>query len=338
MKKLNTIELFAGAGGLALGLEKAGFEHLLLNDFDANASKTLIKNRPEWNVICGDIKNINFNDFYGKVDLLSGGFPCQAFSHSGKRLGFQDTRGTLFYEFARAIKETNPKCFIAENVKGLLTHDNGNTIKIILSVFSELGYYVYMPVLLNANNYDVAQKRERVFICGVRYDLKDNIHFEAPPKSFSPTLKDIFYKGNYYNTDVSTIKSFGNQYSKDKKDLFSLIPPGGNWKDLSIEEQKKYLGKMFFSEGGKTGILKKLSLDAPSVTLLTSPNQKQTERCHPLENRPLNVREYARIQSFPDDWDFCGSVSSQYKQIGNAVPVMLGYHVGKYLYDQLIKL
>lgn len=338
MKKLKCLELFAGAGGLAIGLEKAGFETLLLNEFDKNACKTLTKNRPNWNVVCEDIHKLSFIDYKNKVDLLSGGFPCQAFSHSGKRLGFNDTRGTLFYEFARAIKETEPTCFLAENVKGLLTHDNGNTIKVIMEVFSELGYHVFDPLLLNANNYDVAQKRERIFIFGVKKKYKNQFNFKAPTIGSSPTVGDVFKAGEYYSKDVSKIKSIGSLYSKNKEEYFKLIPEGGNWKNLSIEKQKEYMGKMFYSEGGKTGILKRLSYSAPSVTLLTSPAQKQTERCHPKETRPLNIREYARIQSFPDDWEFIGSISSQYKQIGNAVPTMLGYHIGKYIYEQLNKI
>ncbi len=335
MKKISSLELFAGCGGLAIGLEKAGFHHVLLNEFDKNAAATLKLNRPKWNVLLKDIHQVDFTEYKNKVELLSGGFPCQAFSHSGKRLGFQDTRGTLFYEFARAIKETSPMCFLAENVKGLLTHDQGNTIKTITNVFEELGYHVFEPLLLNANNYDVAQTRERILIFGVKKQFKSFFNFNAPPHSKSPNLKDIFFKGSYYKQDVSLINTVGNKYSKTKEDIFNKIPEGGNWKNLPISLQQEYLGKMFFSEGGKTGILKRLSYLKPSVTLLTSPSQKQTERCHPIENRPLTVREYARIQSFPDEWLFSGSISSQYKQIGNAVPVMLAYHIGKSIYSQL---
>ena len=113
------LELFAGAGGLAIGMEQAGFESVLLNEIDAAACKTLRKNRPQWNVVEGDIANIDFTPFHNQIDILSGGFPCQAFSYAGKKLGFEDTRGTLFFEFARAVKETNPKVFVAENVRGL---------------------------------------------------------------------------------------------------------------------------------------------------------------------------------------------------------------------------
>lgn len=333
---ITSLELFSGAGGLALGLEKAGFTTLALNEFDKNACKTLRKNRPFWNVLEGDIHNIDFNSYKDKIDLLSGGFPCQAFSHSGKRLGLEDTRGTLFYEFARAIKEIQPLCFIAENVKGLLSHDSGNTLEVILNVFKQLDYFVFSPVLLNANDYEVAQKRERIFIFGVKKQYKEYFTSINPTKHSPLNLRDIFEKTNYYNQPI--VVSNVVSYSANKKKFFEKIPPGGYWKHLNIEDQKSYMGKMFYSSGGRTGVLRRLSLDQPSLTLLTSPSQKQTERCHPVEVRPLTIREYARIQSFPDNWEFCGSISSQYKQIGNAVPVNLAYHIGLDIIQQIKKI
>lgn len=333
--KYKSIELFAGCGGLALGSEMANFEPLLLNEFDKNACATLRHNRPLWNVICEDIKKINFSEFNNKVDLITGGFPCQAFSHSGKRLGFEDTRGTLFYEYARAIDEIQPKCFLAENVKGLISHDGGRTLDTIVNVFSELGYHIYKPFVVNANDYETAQKRERVIIIGVKQSISNQFKFEIPKKHIPLKLRDVLFKGNYYDCDVNDIKSIGSLYSERKAELFSKISQGGNWKSLTKDEQMNYMGKMFFSGGGKTGILKRLSYDEPSVTLLTSPSQKQTERCHPIQDRPLNIREYARIQGFPDSWEFKGSVASQYKQIGNAVPVLLAYHLCKEIFNQL---
>lgn len=332
---LNSIELFAGGGGLALGVEKAGFHHLALNEFNKDACNTLKKNRPDWNVIHGDIQKISWHEYAGKTHFLTGGFPCQAFSHSGKRLGFADTRGTLFYEFARAIKETSPIGFLAENVKGLLTHDNGNTLQVILNTFEDLGYHIFSPLLLNANDYEVAQKRERLLIFGVKKTIKQYFSFHKPVEYPRLTLKDVLLKGQYYHSDAPTHTDAS--YSENKLRYFSLIPEGGNWKNLPAQLQKEYLGAMFEMGGGKTGILKRLSMNEPSVTLLTSPSQKQTERCHPLYLRPLNIREAARIQSFPDDWIFSGSISAQYKQIGNAVPVNLAYHVCQNIHEQMIQ-
>ena len=131
VRDFTSIELFAGGGGLALGMEKAGFKHILLNEFDKSACDTLRKNRPNWNVVEGDIHKVSFKDYEGKVDFLSGGFPCQAFSYAGKKAGFEDARGTLFFELARAVKEVKPKVFMGENVKGLYTHEKGHTFEVI---------------------------------------------------------------------------------------------------------------------------------------------------------------------------------------------------------------
>ncbi|MFR7476328.1 DNA cytosine methyltransferase [Frisingicoccus sp.] len=157
LKKITGIELFAGAGGLALGLEQAGINALVHVKMDKNCCATLKKNRPNWNVICDDIHNIDFSEYKDKIDIVSGGFPCQAFSYSGKKLGFQDTRGTLFHEFARCINETKPKMFLAENVKGLISHDKGKTFETIINVFVNLGYKVTYKVL-NACYYRIARK------------------------------------------------------------------------------------------------------------------------------------------------------------------------------------
>jgi DNA (cytosine-5)-methyltransferase 1 len=320
-----TIELFAGAGGLALGVEKAGFDTLGLIEFDADACETLKLNRPEWNVIHDDIANISCLDLEeyfgiekGELDLLSGGAPCQAFSYAGKRLGFEDTRGTLFYHYAVFLQKLQPKMFLFENVRGLLSHDGGKTYQTMLNVFEDAGYEIQKQVL-NAWDYGVAQKRERLITVGIRKDLANDLHFEFPkPHDYKPVLRDIL-------KDVPD--SPYTPYGEKKKRIFEMVPPGGYWRDIDPEVAKDYMKSCWFMEGGRTGILRRLSLDEPSLTVLTSPSQKQTERCHPLEARPFTIRENARCQSFPDEWEFCGSIMSQYKQVGNAVPVNLAYEV-----------
>lgn len=323
--KYNVIELFAGAGGTALGFENAGLRHVLLNEIDKNAVATLKENFSiRTNIVCEDIKKINFDKYKGIVDIVQAGFPCQAFSYAGKSLGFEDVRGTLFFEFARCIKETRPKIAVGENVKGLLRHDNGKTLKTMVNVLEELGYHVCYKIL-RAQYLDVPQKRERLIIMAIRNDL--NIPFIFPKeKDYTISLREAL---------KNCPKSDGQVYSKMKYDILKLIPEGGYWKDLPIELQKKYMGASFYLSGGKTGMARRLSWDEPSLTLTCSPAQKQTERCHPSETRPLTVREYARIQTFPDNWNFHGSLCSQYKQIGNAVPVNLSYHVGKCLIKML---
>ena len=329
IRNYNSIELFAGAGGLAIGLEKSGFNAVALNEIDKNACATLRKNRPVWNILEGDISNIDFTE-YKDIDFLSGGFPCQAFSYAGNKLGFEDTRGTLFFEFARAIKEIKPKVFLGENVRGLLTHDNGKTLEAIKSVIQELGYTLIEPRVLKAIFYRVPQKRERIFLVCIRNDLVKYNNFEWPEPFIKVlTLKDALKKGALYSSDCP--ESQGQVYPKRKKEILSMVPPGGCWIDLPDDIQKEYMQKSYFMGGGKTGMARRLSYDSPSLTLTCSPAQKQTERCHPEHTRPLNVREYARIQTFPDDWEFIGSVSSQYKQIGNAVPVNLAHAMGNKL-------
>jgi len=322
----NSIELFAGAGGLALGLEQAGMKCLALNEFDHWACETLRKNRPDWNVVEDDVKNISFSSYEGKVDLVTGGFPCQAFSYAGKKLGLDDARGTLFYEFARVVKETKPAICIGENVRGLLNHEDGRTIEGMVSILDEIGYNVLTPRIFKTIFYRVPQKRERVLIVGIRKDI-DLKMFEFPkPHKKVYTLKDALKKGELFNTDVP--ESIGTKYPKSKKDVLDQVPEGGYWRDLKLELQKEYMGGSFYLGGGKTGMARRMSWSEPSLTLTCSPAQKQTERCHPDETRPFTVREYARIQTFPDDWVFSGSMSHQYKQIGNAVPVNFAKEVG----------
>ncbi len=326
-RKYNSIELFAGAGGLALGLHEAGFNQILMNEFDHDAAETLRRNFKNSNVVEGDVHNVDFTPYKGKIDFLSGGFPCQAFSYAGNQRGFDDARGTLFFELARAIKETRPKVFLGENVKGLLSHDNGRTFKVISEVIDELGYYLVPPRVLKAVMYKVPQKRERIFLVGIRKDFADKVEFHWPsPYHRVLTLKDAFYKGELYNCDVP--ESDGQKYPKRKAEILSKVPEGGDWRDLPEDLQKEYMKGSYNLPGGKTGMARRLSLDEPSLTLTCAPAQKQTERCHPTETRPLTVREYARIQTFPDKWDFAGSLSSQYKQIGNAVPVNLAKAMG----------
>ncbi len=331
------LELFAGAGGMALGLEKSGLKSVLLNEIDSHACKTLRKNRPEWNVIEGDVSKVDFTPYRDTVDVLAGGFPCQAFSYAGKKLGFEDTRGTLFFEFARAVKETNPKVLLAENVRGLLNHDEGRTLETIKDIIADLGYTLFEPRILKAIFYKVPQKRERLIIIAVRNDLADGIDYEWP-SSYNKvlTLKDALKKGELYDSDVP--ESEGQKYPKRKSEILSMVPPGGYWRDLPEDIQKEYMLKSFYLGGGKTGMARRLSWDEPSLTLTCAPAQKQTERCHPEETRPLTVREYARIQTFPDDWVFEGPISAKYKQIGNAVPVNLSFAVGKSVVNLLEKI
>jgi len=322
----NVLELFAGAGGLAIGLEKAGINCSALNEIDKWACQTLRKNRPKWRVMEGDVKDFNFSSFKGEVDVVTGGFPCQAFSYAGKKLGLKDARGTLFYEFARVVTEVKPAICVGENVRGLLSHEKGKTLEGMISILDEIGYNVVTPVqVLKAINYNVPQKRERLILVGIRKDIDIEYNYPMPYKKVY-NLIDALKKGDLYKSDVP--KSKGTNYPDHKKEVLDLVPPKGYWRDLPYDIQKEYMQKSFFLGGGKTGMARRIGWDEPCLTLTCSPAQKQTERCHPEETRPFTIREYARIQTFPDEWEFEGSVSQQYKQIGNAVPVNLAKEIG----------
>ena len=330
LRDFTSVELFAGAGGLALGMHLAGFRHVLLNEMDEMACQTLRRNRPEWNVLEGDVHQVDFTPLRGHVDFLSGGFPCQAFSYAGKKGGLDDARGTLFFELARAVREIQPKVFMGENVKGLLSHDDGRTLDVIRNAIAELGYTLVEPRVLKAILYQVPQKRERLILVAIRNDISQQIQFRWPdPYKRVMTLRDAFYAGELFPVDVPA--SDGQAYPEKKRKVMEMVPEGGDWRDLPEEVQKEYMGASFYLGGGKTGMARRLSLDEPSLTLTCAPAQKQTERCHPLETRPLTVREYARIQTFPDEWKFEGNLTAQYKQIGNAVPVNLSYAIGRSL-------
>jgi DNA (cytosine-5)-methyltransferase 1 len=315
-KQLKVVELFAGAGGLALGFHNAGLSTELLVEIDKTAVSTLEHNKPKWPVICDDIANVDFDGI--SADIVSGGFPCQAFSYAGKKLGFEDTRGTLFFEYARAIKQINPKVIVGENVRGLERHDSGRTLETMMRVLDQLGYDAEYKIL-RAQYLDVPQKRERLVIIGIRKDIDGDIAFPKE-QDYTVSLREAL---------VDVPHSLGQKYTQEKANIMNIIPEGGYWRDLPEQLQKEYMGRSYFLGGGKTGMARRLAWDEPSLTLTCNPAQKQTERCHPVETRPLTIREYARIQSFPDEWAFLGSMSAQYKQIGNAVPVNLAYHIGR---------
>ena len=327
----NFIEVCAGGGGLSCGLIKAGFTPLLLNDNNNDCCKTLKKNHPEANVICGSMDKIDYSSYINKVDLLTGGVPCQSFSQAGLRKGLSDPRGDLMYKFIKILYLIKPKMFMIENVKGLLTHDKGNTIKTIIKALHNCecknvikcdceskSEYNIVYKCIDASKHDVPQKRERVFIVGTIKTTKKQ--FEYPIElSSKKVLKHVLY---------NVPQSNGAKYNETKIKLFKMIPQGGCWINLPENLQREYLGNSYNSGGGRRGILHRLSMEKPSLTLLCTPSQKQTERCHPLEERPLTIREYARIQTFDDSYEFLGSIASQYKQIGNAVPVELARQMG----------
>jgi len=309
---MNFIEVCAGCGGLSSGFIKAGFQPILLNEMDKTCCETLKVNHPQVEIDNGTMCNLRLEKYRNKIDILMGGVPCQSFSHAGLRNGLNDKRGELIVEFNRLVNECEPKMFLIENVKGLLTIENGRVLMELIEMFKNNDRYRIYYKVLNAKDFEVPQKRERLFIIGVRNDIQKE--FEFPMKVENDVrLRDVL-------KDVPT--SGGVEYPEWKRKVLELVPQGGCWVDLPKDIQKSYVGEHVLSlGGGKRGIARRLGMDEYCLTLTTSPCQKQTERCHPLYTRPFTVREYARIQSFPDSYIFCGSISKQYKQIGNAVPI-----------------
>lgn len=310
------IEVCAGCGGLSSGFLEAGFKPLLINEIDKTCCKTLRKNHPGVQIHEGSMVDLDLKPYKGKVDVLQGGVPCQAFSQAGERRGLEDPRGKLIVQFNTLINQCEPKIFLVENVKGLQTHNKGETLKSILSLFENNGLYKVYTKVLNAKDYAVPQKRERILIVGIHSSFSTPFRYPSPNPQ-AVLLKDVL---------VNVPPSVGATYPEKKAAVLKLVPQGGCWVDLPKDIQKEYMGeKGLAAGGGKRGMARRLAMNEHCLTLTTSPCQKQTERCHPLETRPLNVREYARIQTFPDSYVFEGSMAAQYKQIGNAVPVKLAH-------------
>lgn len=357
MKKLPVISLFSGAMGLDLGLEQVGFEVCVAVECDKDAANTIRANRPNLPIINKKIEEVTTEEILkeaglqpGEACLVVGGPSCQAFSTAGSRHSFSDSnkRGTLFRHFLRVVKEVNPKFFVMENVKGILSaaikhrplkergpafppltweEQLGSAFTVIAQELAELGGNVTFD-LLNSADYGVPQKRERVIFIGSldgkKVSMPTPTHSKDPSGEIMPWL-DL--------SSAFTGMSDSHEHpdcNQSVKKFLAMIPAGGNWRSLPEDLQEEAVGAgVYRSWGGRTGFLRRLSWDAPSPALTTSPLSKATFFGHPEEIRPLSIQEFARIQQFPDDWVFVGSKSSRYRQIGNAVPVGLGSAIGE---------
>jgi DNA (cytosine-5)-methyltransferase 1 len=367
-----SISLFAGAYGLDLGLEKAGIQTVSLVEIEPDATKTICLNRPHLSPcavprdICevsaqtlleegGQILGLDRPLRADELDLVTGGPPCQSFSTAGKRGSVGDPRGSLFMDFIRIVDKIKPRFFIMENVKGLLSAPirhrphacrglgfpqlepdemPGAALQVILAEMKRIGYEV-VYALLNTADYGVPQVRERVIFIGYKGD--DSVTLPLPNHSQKGTGKQPKWLTLREGLkDLVDSQPEFVPYSENRLKYLRLLTAGQNWRYLPSELQQEAMGGAYKSEGGKVGFYRRLAWDKPSPTVTTSPHQKATDMCHPDELRPLSVRECARIQTFPDDWVFYGSTASKYRQIGNAVPVLLGEAIGKYL-CQIIK-
>lgn len=344
----DVISLFSGAMGLDLGLIKSGLNVVMGQDFDSSCVKTMKLNGH--NAIAGDIREIQATDLLeatnlsrGETFLVCGGPPCQPFSTAGKRLGINDPRGSLFMDFIRMIDYIKPRFFVMENVKGLMSaplkhlpmserDENdpeqklGTVLDVVLSEFKKLGYKTVYGVL-DAVNYGVPQFRERFVLIGSR----DHEDIFLPIPTHFQTHQNKEYRWSVLNDVIRDLEFDCGEcaaFSEERMNYLKLVPEGGNWRDLPKEVVEAAMGGAYTSGGGKVGFYRRLSYSQPSPTLVTSPVQKATMMCHPTQNRPLSVREYARIQQFPDDWIFSGPLAAQYRQVGNAVPVGLATAIG----------
>lgn len=345
----NTISLFSGAMGLDLGIERAGFAIRACVEMDKWAVET-IKANTDIPVINKDINQVTTDELLrvagiGREDvtLVVGGPPCQAFSTAGRQRGLADFRGNVILQYLRVVTDIRPPYFILENVRGILSaklnavpddykeYDSikdikGSVLEFITAEFKKLGYSISYA-LLDAANYGVPERRERVIIIGhmgSRVPIPSPTHSQKALFATRPwvTLRDAI--GDLeHREDLQYIplRAKSVEYMK-------LLKEGQNWRDLPPELAEQAMGKAYHLTGGKTGFLRRLRFDEPSPTLVTSPTMPATLLCHPTKLRPLSIEEYARIQQFPDDWKFMGRIETIYKQIGNAVPVGLGYAAG----------
>jgi len=352
---MRCISLFSGAGGLDLGISKAGFDIKLSIESDIKAAETLKRNLKDTIVLTKDIKDVSGEEILnltklkkGDIDLVIGGPPCQSFSSAGKMRSLNDDRGNMIFEYLRIIKELKPKVFLFENVKQFSyiqidkskpkpspkerKTDENLVINMLKKEFKKLGY-ILNDAILNSADYGVPQKRERTIILGTLGDNKIDI-----PKKTHSDKNDNLPSWNTLGNAIKTIKNNDEcmVYMYKRKKFLKLIPPGGHWKHLPLNLQKEAMGKKLKLGGGKTGFFRKLSYDKPSPTLCTSPKQPGTDMCHPEELRPLSVNEYAAIQEFPKEWTFSGTTIQKYKQIGNAVPVNLAFAVGKEIKSHIV--
>ena len=338
------VSLFSGAMGLDLGLSAAGLRCVVAQDIDRWCIETMRRNGHL--AIDGDLRELTARDpscrfltdpagvQAADVFAVVGGPPCQPFSTAGRRLGTTDERGQLYEHFVHVVASLRPRFFIMENVKGLASmpagpDDGGPTLlSVIVAEFKALGYRVIHGVL-DAVHYGTPQFRERLVIVGSRDD--EDIFLPAP--SHFPRHQDSALRWRTLGDALRDLDAPGPSASLSPaaKRYLELVPPGGNWKNLPPDIAKVAMGGAYESGGGKVGFFRRLNFSEPSPTLVTSPNQKATMLCHPDELRTLSVREYARIQQFPDDWVFEGKPAEAYRQIGNAVPIPLGRALGQML-------
>lgn len=352
----NCIDFFCGCGGISLGFKRAGFNIIMGIDSDKNAIETYNKNFND----CGvqvSVVDVNGHEILDKlddnisVDVLIGGPPCQGFSHANQwTKNNDDDRNKLVLYYAKHIEVLQPKMFLVENVKGMLSPSKSHIKDEVLKIFDSIGYKIHGPEVLNAQNYGVPQKRERVFFIGTRkgYDFKFPIEHD---KVFNvkEALEDLYdFEMKEDESPIKHKKKISNEYQRimrAKTDTIynhfpklpaevtqakiSYVPQGGNWKDIPAD----VIGTN--RNNRHSSAYKRLDEKQPSITIDTG--NAHSNYFHPLYNRIPSVREAARLQSFPDDFIFLGPRGSQYRQVGNAVPPLLAEEIAKEFMKSLRK-
>lgn len=390
--RYNVVSLFSGAMGLDIGLEETGkFETIVTVERDAAACDTVRTNRDAGRTACSelkvieeDIKDITPQDVLDEigmeprdVDLLSGGPPCVSFSTAGERRTVQDTRGELIFDFLEFVEHIEPKFFLMENVRGLMSaainhrpledrpknggpplepdEKPGSVLKLWLRDLADIngGEYRVDIFEVNSANYGAPQIRERVLFVGNRFGTK--VDFPKPthyniPKEGEPEQDSLeeFREGESEADDLQPFRTLGDaireleeddpvimDFSPRKKKYLEMVPPGGNWRALPEDVQEESMGAAYHASGGRSGWWRRLSYEYPAPTILGQPNHSSSALCHPEEVRALTLRECAMVQEFPEEWEFEGKPSEQYKQVGNAVPVTLGRVAGDTIADYL---
>lgn len=324
---MNLLSLFSGCGGLDLGFERAGFDIPVANEFDKTIWETFKVNHPKTNLIQGDVRQVTRADIEplveGEIDGIIGGPPCQSWSEAGSLKGIEDARGQLFFDYIRILKEFKPKFFLAENVSGMLANRHSEAVKNILAMFEEAGYDVSLT-LVNAKNYGVAEERKRVFYIGFRKDLE--IKFEFPKGSTEDddkkiTLRDIIW--DLQDTAVpSGPRNHHNPAAINNNEYFT-----GAYSPIFMSRNRvKAWDEQAFTVQA-SGRQCQLHPQAPKMVKVGTNDCRFVEGKEDLYRR-MTIREVARVQGFPDDFQFIyEDTNNAYKMIGNAVPVNLAYEI-----------
>jgi len=371
--------------GLDIGLERTGrFETLACVEKEAAFCETIRSNRnagrlsSKLKIFEGDISDIEPRDVMhavgikpGEIDVLIGGPPCQTFSTAGRRQSVGDPRGTLLWQFLRYVEAMQPRFFLMENVRGLISaairhrpiakrpekggpplepdEEPGSVVRLFAEDLQRLSKTYHMDCFeVNAVNYGAPQLRERAIFIGNRYNSV--VDFPNPTHG-RPGVEDLqraLFDGGQALVPWATLRdAIGGlddpgpvvmDFSPRKKEYLAMVPPGSNWRSLPVEVQQESMGRAWHAKGGRSGWWRRLSFELPCPTLVTMPNHASTSLCHPTEVRALSLLEYALIQEFPRNWTFCGRASEQYAQVGNAVPVRLGEVAGEVIASALDKL